>query len=163
MKRTGCKLICLWLGLIAWSQLPAEAKRPNVVMIIADGHSYRDFGFFGNKTVHTPNIDRRVFRNALRDAVRSGSGPRRATESSWRFLTSVLSGRQERLGYAQTLEYYQEQHLINPNRIAKQFSEFGAGDCFSWFSFPGGHGFPGVTRRLTFAWFDRWLGRTLYK
>ena len=62
-------------------------------------------------------------------------------------LPSVLSGR----------------HLIKPDRIAKQFSEFGAGDCFSWFSFPGGHGFPGVTRRLTFAWFDRWLGRTLYK
>ena len=78
-------------------------------------------------------------------------------------LPSVLSGRQTRLGYAQTLEYYRTQHLIKPDRIAKQFSEFGAGDCFSWFSFPGGHGFPGVTRRLTFAWFDRWLGRTLYK
>ncbi len=24
-----------------------------------------------------------------------------------------------------------------------------------------GHGYPGVARRLTFAWFDRWLGRKL--
>lgn len=47
---------------------------------------------------------------------------------------------------------------MKPSKIVHDFSELGAGDCFSWFSFPGGHGFPGVTRRLTFAWFDRWLG-----
>jgi hypothetical protein len=39
-----------------------------------------------------------------------------------------------------------------------QLSQLGAGDCFSWFSFPGGHSFPPVARALTFAWFDRWLG-----
>ena len=32
--------------------------RPNVVMILADDHCYRDFGFLGNDVVHTPNIDR---------------------------------------------------------------------------------------------------------
>lgn len=36
-----------------------------------------------------------------------------------------------------------------------------AGDAFSWFLFPGGHAFPGVARRMTFTWFDRWLGRTM--
>jgi len=77
-------------------------------------------------------------------------------------LPSVLKARQERLGYAETLEYYETQHGMKPSKIERDFTEFGAGDCFSWFSFPGGHGFPGVTRRLTFAWFDRWLGRTLY-
>ena len=77
-------------------------------------------------------------------------------------LPSVLKARQQRLGYARTLEYYETQHRITPERIEQQLGEFGAGDCFSWFSFPGGHGFPGVTRRLTFAWFDRWLGRTLH-
>lgn len=60
-----------------------------------------------------------------------------------------------------TLEYYDSQHQIPQQKIERQLGEFGAGDCFSWFSFPGGHGFPGVTRRMTFAWFDRWLGRTL--
>ena len=77
-------------------------------------------------------------------------------------LPSVLNARQERLGYAETLEYYETQHNIKPSKIAQQFSEFGAGDCFSWFSFPGGHGLPGVARRMSFAWFDRWLGRTMY-
>ena len=77
-------------------------------------------------------------------------------------LPSVLAARQERLGYAETLDYYETQHNIKPTTIAQQFSKFGAGDCFSWFSFPGGHGLPGVARRMSFAWFDRWLGRTLY-
>jgi arylsulfatase A len=33
------------------------AERPNVVMILADDQSYRDFGFMGNQTVHTPHLD----------------------------------------------------------------------------------------------------------
>lgn len=76
-------------------------------------------------------------------------------------LPSVLQARQDRLGYAETLDYYETQHGIKPDKVAAQLGEFGAGDCFSWFSFPGGHAFPGVTRRMTFAWFDRWLGRTM--
>lgn len=86
-----------------------------------------------------------------------------AVYADWRDvdgLPSALKARQERLGYAETLDYYQSQHRIKPDRIEQQLSQLGAGDCFSWFSFPGGHGFPGVARRLTFAWYDRWLGRT---
>lgn len=76
-------------------------------------------------------------------------------------LPSALKARQERLGYDQTLEYYETQHLISPERIPGMLSELGAPDCFSWFSFPGGHSYPGVARRFTAAWYDRWLGRTL--
>ena len=39
---------------IAWG----AGDRPNVVMILADDQSYRDFGFMGNDLVQTPNIDR---------------------------------------------------------------------------------------------------------
>lgn len=42
--------LCLWS--IAWSD-----DRPNVVLILADDHSYRDFGFMGNELVHTPHLD----------------------------------------------------------------------------------------------------------
>lgn len=77
-------------------------------------------------------------------------------------LPSVLKARQERLGWEDTVEYYDFNHNIGEEKLTKQFSEFGAGDCFSWFSFPGRHGLPGVARRMSFAWFDRWLGRTLY-
>ncbi|MEQ8633877.1 dienelactone hydrolase family protein [Gimesia maris] len=76
-------------------------------------------------------------------------------------LPSALKARQERLGYDQTLEYYETQHRIAPERIPGMLSELGAADCFSWFSFPGEHSYPGVARRYTFAWYDRWLGRTL--
>jgi dienelactone hydrolase len=76
-------------------------------------------------------------------------------------LPSVVKARQARLGYEETLEYYQREHQIAPQRMPGMFAELGAGDCFSWFSYPGGHGFPGVARRHAFAWYDRWLGRTL--
>lgn len=76
-------------------------------------------------------------------------------------LPSAVEARQKRIGYAETLEYYETQHKMKPERMPGMLSELGAGDCFSWFSFPGGHSYPGVARRHTFAWYDRWLGRTL--
>jgi arylsulfatase A len=36
----------------------AAARRPNVVMIISDDQTYRDFGFMGNRQVSTPHLDR---------------------------------------------------------------------------------------------------------
>ena len=35
-----------------------DSERPNVVLIVADDQSFRDFGFMGNDVVHTPNVDR---------------------------------------------------------------------------------------------------------
>jgi dienelactone hydrolase len=76
-------------------------------------------------------------------------------------LPSVVAARQQRIGYAETLKYYESQHRVAPQRIPGILAGIGAADCFSWFSFPGGHSYPGVARRLTFAWYDRWLSRTL--
>lgn len=77
-------------------------------------------------------------------------------------VSSVFDARKRRLGWDETLEYYDRRHNIKQDKMERQLGEFGAGDCFSWFSFPGGHAFPGVARRMTFAWLDRWLGRTMY-
>ena len=52
---------------IAWLLLAHACladDRPNVVMILADDQSYRDFGFMGNDLVHTPNLDRLASRAA---------------------------------------------------------------------------------------------------
>ena len=38
--------------------------KPNIVMIVADDHAFRDFGFLGNDHVHTPHIDRLAARSA---------------------------------------------------------------------------------------------------
>lgn len=35
----------------------AEQRPPNIVYIIADDQAWTDFGFMGNKRVHTPNLD----------------------------------------------------------------------------------------------------------
>jgi arylsulfatase A len=42
----------------------AAAGRPNIVLIVADDQSYRDFGFLGNDRVHTPRIDQLAARSA---------------------------------------------------------------------------------------------------
>jgi uncharacterized sulfatase len=39
------------------SACSVHAERPNVVLILADDQSCRDFGFLGNSLVHTPNLD----------------------------------------------------------------------------------------------------------
>ena len=41
-----------------------SVERPNVVLIVADDQSFRDFGFLGNDRVHTPHIDRLAARSA---------------------------------------------------------------------------------------------------
>lgn len=73
-------------------------------------------------------------------------------------LPSVIEARKQRLGYDKTLEYYGFSYNIKPATIPKHLAQIGAGDCFNWFSFPGGHSFPPVAQQFTFAWFDRWLG-----
>lgn len=41
-----------------------RAEPPNVVMILADDQSFRDFGFMGNALVHTPRLDELAVRSA---------------------------------------------------------------------------------------------------
>lgn len=55
----GSRLACA-LGCVLVIGLPnlLAAERPNVVIILADDQSYRDFGFMGNEIVHTPHLDR---------------------------------------------------------------------------------------------------------
>lgn len=52
------------LPVAAATRPSAQPQRPNVVMIVADDQSYRDFGFMGNTLVHTPHIDRLAARSA---------------------------------------------------------------------------------------------------
>ena len=43
---------------LAFITLGSAASPPNIVMIISDDQTYRDFGFMGNKSVHTPHLDK---------------------------------------------------------------------------------------------------------
>ena len=74
-------------------------------------------------------------------------------------LPSVMEARRNLKSYATTLSYYKERYDLSPEQMDKDLRKIGAGDCFGWFSYPGGHSFPPVARQYTFAWLDRWLDR----
>lgn len=47
------------LALLPWFGVAAdEAKRPNIILIISDDHTYTHYGFMGHDIVRTPHIDR---------------------------------------------------------------------------------------------------------
>lgn len=72
-------------------------------------------------------------------------------------LPSVMEARKNRSSYEKTLSYYDERSDISPRLMERHLSQIGAGDSFTWFSYPGGHSFPPVARKFTLAWLDRWL------
>jgi len=74
-------------------------------------------------------------------------------------LPSAVEARQARSSYEKTLSYYKERSDISPKVMKSQLRRLGAGDCFGWFSYPGGHSYPPVARQYSFAWLDRWLDR----
>jgi arylsulfatase A-like enzyme len=55
----------LIFSLIITSASHAAAPRPNVLLIISDDQGFGDFGFNGNKLVHTPNLDRLAAESAV--------------------------------------------------------------------------------------------------
>ncbi len=54
--------LCLFLCFLCLNAF--AASRPNVVLIISDDQTWRDFGFMGNDRVLTPNLDRLAARSA---------------------------------------------------------------------------------------------------
>lgn len=73
-------------------------------------------------------------------------------------LPSALQARQERLGYDETVRYYINNNEYEKKGIDNYLNNLKAGDCFSWFSFPGGHSYPIAAQMVTGGWFSRWLG-----
>lgn len=73
-------------------------------------------------------------------------------------LPSPLQARQERRGYEETQAYYINNNQYDPKAIDSYLRSLKAGDCLSWFSFPGGHSYPFSAQLVTAGWFGRWLG-----
>jgi hypothetical protein len=73
-------------------------------------------------------------------------------------LPSPLAGRKNRNGYTQTQAYYVNNNGYSPKSIDAYLNDLHAGDCFSWFSFSGGHSYPFTAQLVTTGWFGRWLG-----
>ena len=62
-KTVLCWSFCGWVFVLGSQSLLAVA-RPNVVLIVSDDQSYRDFGFMDNDRVHTPHLDRLASQSA---------------------------------------------------------------------------------------------------
>ncbi len=73
-------------------------------------------------------------------------------------LPSAFEARKERKGYQETRDYYVNNNQYDPKAIDSYLKSLKAGDCFSWFSFPGGHSYPFTAQLLTAGWFGRWMG-----
>lgn len=73
-------------------------------------------------------------------------------------LPNVLEARKERRGYQETVDYYINNNQYKVEGVDLYLDQLKAGDCFSWFSFPGGHSYPYSAQMLTAGWFGRWLG-----
>jgi hypothetical protein len=73
-------------------------------------------------------------------------------------LPSPVQMRKERRGYAETVAYYTNNNQYTPQAIDSYLRSLKAGDCFSWFSFPGGHSYPFSAQMVTTGWFGRWMG-----
>jgi len=58
-----CWSFCGWVFVLGGQSLLA-VTRPNVVLIVSDDQSYRDFGFMDNDRVHTPHLDRLASQSA---------------------------------------------------------------------------------------------------
>ncbi|MFK5923091.1 MAG: sulfatase-like hydrolase/transferase [Verrucomicrobiota bacterium] len=63
-KKWVLVLVLMLLFCHACLHSAAASEKPNIVMIIADDQTYRDFGFMGNAQVQTPHIDRLASQSA---------------------------------------------------------------------------------------------------
>lgn len=57
--------LLIGFGILGLIPLRAEAKPPNIVMIISDDQAWTDFGFMGHETIRTPHLDRLASQSAV--------------------------------------------------------------------------------------------------
>jgi arylsulfatase A-like enzyme len=74
--------VCAAIALSASRAFAADAKKPNIVFILSDDLGYGDLGCYGQKMIHTPNLDRMASEGVRFTQCYSGSAvcaPSRAT------------------------------------------------------------------------------------
>ena len=54
---TGAAVLALWLSFLPASPAAEPAKKPNIVLIVADDMGYADAGCYGAKDLRTPHLD----------------------------------------------------------------------------------------------------------
>ncbi len=120
MKNFSLK--CLWILLAAvfssMAGLAAEAKRPNIVVLLADDQGWGDLSVSGNKNLQTPNIDSLAQSGATLDRfyVCAVCAPTRA---------EFLTGRYHSRGGVRGVSTGQERLNLDEKTIAEAFKAAG--------------------------------------
>jgi arylsulfatase A-like enzyme len=115
---------CCWMGAVLDPLAAAEAKRPNVIVFLADDAGWGDYGASGNKQVRTPNIDSLAADGASLDRfyVCPVCSPTRA---------EFLTGRYHPRGGVYGTSLGQERLDLDERTVAEAFQRAGyATGCF---------------------------------
>src|SRR6516165_2633802 len=106
---SGTFLVCLSLALSAPVARAADARKPNILIILADDLGYGELTCQGNPQIPTPNIDS-IARNGIRFTSGYVSGPYCSPTRA-----ALLTGRyQQRFG-----------HEFNPGPVGSESTAFG--------------------------------------
>src|SRR5688500_12346026 len=98
MKSTRLAILsALAAAMLACPARAADARPPNVVLIVSDDHAWTDYGFMGHAHIRTPNLDRLAAQSLV---FRRGYVPSSLCCPS---LASLITGR------------YPHQHKITSN------------------------------------------------
>ena len=103
----GTSLALLVTNSLVLAERPSPPRVPNIVYILSDDQAYGDYGFMGNKLVHTPNLDRLAQQSARYVNAYVSSSVCRPS------LASLLTG------------LYPHQHGIHFNHPPPGFRELG--------------------------------------
>ena len=80
---------------------PAEERRPNIIIMMTDDHTWQGISCYGSKLMRTPNLDRianegmRMDRAYVANAI---SGPSRACILTGKYGSSRISGAYVKIG-----------------------------------------------------------------
>jgi len=97
-------IVAFLLAAAAAANLQADA-RPNVILINVDNHEKGELGFYGNRFIETPNVDR-LFREGVRFENYRISG--RCTSSRSALMSGRYHARNGALGTGAAWEYTRE-------------------------------------------------------
>lgn len=88
-------ITCAFLPVALWAQ---QAQKPNVVVIMADDIGYGDLSCYGEKTIHTPNVEKLANEGVRFTDAHSVAAT--STPSRYSFLTGHYSWRRTDTGVA---------------------------------------------------------------
>ena len=110
----------------------ANARSPNIVLIISDDHSYTDYGFMGHPHIETPNLDKLSSESAL---FRRGYVPTALCRPALITLITGLYAHQHKISGNSVVSTPQNKDYSK--KLGKNFNFYKLGKLPTWLSQKG--------------------------